>query len=488
VTRKHLNLEVIQRILGLLLMLFSVTMLVPAAVSLLYADGQFDLFLDAFAIVLAAGLLAWLPARRSTGDLRLRDGFLVVALFWFVIGLAGAVPFFLADVPSMTFTEAVFESVSGFTTTGATVLVGLDDLPPSLLYYRHQTQWLGGLGVVVLAVALLPLLGIGGMQLLKAETTGPMKETKVTTRITGTAKALWLVYVLLTVAGVAAYWLAGMTLLDAVGHSFSSVSTGGYSSHDASIGFFASPAIEWITIVLMTLGGASFALHFLAWRNRRLGDYWRDPEFRAYLVVLGATTLVTASVLFWNEVHHHPFTSLRSAMFHAVSVQTSTGYTTENFALWPGALPVLLMFTTFIGGCAGSTAGGMKVIRWLLVLRQGSREVTRLIHPSAEVAVKLGDKPVGPRVVEAVWGFFAVYLVVFTLLMLALMGTGVEQITAFSAIATCINNVGPGLGEVASNFTSISPSGLWISTLAMLLGRLEIFPILVLLSPGFWRS
>jgi trk system potassium uptake protein len=488
VTRKHLNLEVIQRILGLLLMLFSVTMLVPAAVSLLYADGQFDLFLDAFGIVLAIGLLAWLPARRSTGDLRLRDGFLVVALFWFVIGLAGAVPFFLADVPRMTFTEAVFESVSGFTTTGATVLVGLDDLPPSILYYRHQTQWLGGLGIVVLAVALLPLLGIGGMQLLKAETTGPMKETKVTTRITGTAKALWLVYVLLTVAGVAAYWLAGMSLFDAVGHSFSAVSTGGYSSHDASIGFFASPAIEWITIVLMTLGGASFALHFLAWRNRRLGDYWRDTEFRTYLGVLGATTLVTVTVLLWHSVHDDPFTSLRSALFHAVSVQTSTGYTTENFALWPGALPTLLIFTSFIGGCAGSTAGGMKVIRWLLVARQGSREVTRLIHPSAEVAVKIGDKPVGPRVVEAVWGFFAVYMLAFTLLMVALMSTGVDQVTAFSAVATSMNNLGPGLGEVASNFTTISPAGLWICTLAMLLGRLEIFPILVLLSPAFWRS
>lgn len=487
-TRKHLNLGVIQRILGLLLMLFSVTMLVPAAVSLLYADGQVALFADAFLILMAAGLLAWLPTRRLRGDLRLRDGFLVVALFWCVIGLAGAVPFVIADLPRMSFAEAVFESVSGFTTTGATVLVGLDDLPPSILYYRHQTQWLGGLGIVVLAVALLPLLGIGGMQLLKAETTGPMKEAKLTTRITGTAKALWLVYLMLTIAGVFAYWVAGMSLFDAVGHSFSAVSTGGYSSHDASIGYFASPTIEWVTIVLMILGGASFALHFLAWRHRRLGDYWRDPEFRAYLAVLGATTLVTVAVLVWNEVHDHPFTSLRSALFHAVSVQTSTGYGTESFALWPGALPTLLIFTSFIGGCAGSTAGGMKVIRWLLVVKQGSREVTRLIHPSAEVSVKLGNKPVGGRVVEAVWGFFAVYLVAFSALMLALMGTGVDQITAFSAIATCMNNLGPGLGEVASNFTTISPSGLWLCTIAMLLGRLEIFPILVLLSPGFWRG
>lgn len=487
-TRKHLNLGVIQRILGLLLMLFSVTMLVPAAVSLLYADGQVGLFLDAFAIVLAIGLVAWVPARHSTGDLRLRDGFLVVALFWFVIGLAGAVPFFLADVPRMTFTEAVFESVSGFTTTGATVLVGLDALPYSILYYRHQTQWLGGLGIVVLAVALLPLLGIGGMQLLKAETTGPMKETKVTTRITGTAKALWLVYVLLTLAGVAAYWLAGMSLFDAVGHSFSAVSTGGYSSHDASIGYFASPTIEYITIVLMVLGGASFALHFLAWRHRHFGDYWRDREFRAYVGVLAATTLVTVAVLIWHEVHDDPFTSLRSALFHAVSVQTSTGYTTDGFAAWPGVLPTLLILTSFVGGCAGSTAGGMKVIRWLLVLRQGSREVTRLIHPSAEITIKVGDKPVGSRVVEAVWGFFAVYILAFTLLMLALMGTGVDQITAFSAVATSMNNLGPGLGEVASHFTTVSPTGQWICTLAMLLGRLEIFPLLVLVSPGFWRG
>jgi trk system potassium uptake protein TrkH len=488
VSRKHLNLGVIQRILGLLLMLFSVTMLVPAGVSLLYADGQLPLFLDAFTILLLAGLLAWLPARHQHGDLRLRDGFLVVALFWWVLGLAGAVPFVLADEPRMTITEAVFEAVSGFTTTGATVLVGLDDLPPSILYYRQQIQWLGGIGIVVLAVALLPLLGIGGMQLLKAETPGPIKDAKLTPRIAGTAKMLWLVYLLLTMAGVLAYWLAGMTLFDAVSHTFSAVSTGGYSTHDASIGYFGSPLIELITIVLMVLGGASFALHFLAWRYRRIGDYWRDPEFRAYVAVLLATTLVTVTVLVWHDVHDHPFTSLRSALFHAVSVQTSTGFVTENFALWPGALPVLLMFTTFIGGCAGSTAGGMKVIRWLLVLRQGSREVTRLIHPSAEVAVKLGDKPIGPRIVEAVWGFFAVYLVVFTLLMLALMGTGVEQITAFSAIATCINNVGPGLGEVTSSFRSISPAGQWICLLAMLLGRLEIFPILVLVSPGFWRG
>jgi trk system potassium uptake protein TrkH len=388
----------------------------------------------------------------------------------------------------MTFGEAVFESVSGFTTTGATVLTGLDALPPSILYYRQQTQWRGGIGIVVLAVALLPLLGIGGMQLLKAETPGPMKDTKLTPRITGTAKALWTVYLVITGAGFVAYRLAGMSPFDAICHAFAAVSTGGFSTHDSSVGYFHSPAIEAITIGLMALGGASFALHFMAWRFRRLGDYWRDQEFRAYLGVLLGTTVITTLVLMTTAEHAEASEAIRSALFHAVSVQTSTGFTTEDFSKWPGVLPTLLIFTSFIGGCAGSTAGGMKVIRWLLVAKQGNRELTRLIHPNAAVVIKLDKHPVGLRVIEAVWGFFAAYLIVFTLLMLALMGTGVDQVTAFGAIATCMNNLGPGLGQVATNFASMGPVGEWLCTLAMLLGRLEIFPLLVLVSPQFWRG
>jgi trk system potassium uptake protein len=485
---KTFSVGVIQRILGQLLMLFSLTMLAPAAVSLVVGDGQFGLFVSAFIVLMVFGSFAWLPVRNSQGDLRLKDGFLIVALFWAMMGLAGALPLLMAQPLQLSFTGAVFESVSGFTTTGATVLTGLDNLPPSILYYRHQTQWLGGLGIVVLAVALFPLLGIGGMQLLKAETTGPMKETRVTTRITGTAKALWIVYVVITLAGVAAYWLAGMPLLDAIGHSFSAVSTGGFSSHDASIGYFKSPTIEWITVLLMLLGGISFTLHFLAWRHRRLGDYWRDHEFKGYLAILGVTSFISLSILIWHDFHGDHFTSLRSAIFHAVSVQTSTGYTTESFALWPGVLPVLLIFVSFVGGCAGSTAGGMKIIRWMLVARQGARETAKLIHPNAEIAVKLGTKAMDGRVIGAVWGFFAVYILAFVVLMLLLMATGVDQVTAFSAVATCMNNLGPGLGEVASAFTTISAEGLWICTLAMLLGRLEIFPLLVLVSPAFWRN
>jgi trk/ktr system potassium uptake protein len=482
-----MNLGAVQRIFGILLMIFSLTMLPPVLVSLLMKDGHWRPFVDSFLIVLVAGLILWWPARTYVRDLRLRDGFLVVALFWIVLGIVGAVPFVLTDRPVMTITEAIFEAVSGFTTTGATTLVGLDELPPSVLYYRQQIQWFGGIGIVVLAVALLPMLGVGGMQLLKAETPGPVKDAKLTPRITATAKALWLLYLGLTVLCATSYWLAGMSLFDAIGHSFSTLSSGGYSTHDASLAHFDSVGVELVAIVFMTAAGINFALHFTVWRHHRPSDYWRDPELRAYLAIMFVVTLILTLVLYRQGTYATPGEALRRAALQAVSVQTSTGFTTADFSLWPGALPVLLIFISFIGGSAGSTAGGMKVIRWLLIARQGAREVLRLIHPSAELPVKLGGKPMQWQVIDAVWGFFAVYVTSFAALMVALMSTGVDQVTAFSAIATCMNNLGPGLGDVASNFTTIAPVGKWICIAAMLLGRLEIFPLLVLLSPAFWR-
>jgi len=484
---RHMNLGAVQRIFGMLLMIFSLTMLPPVGISLLFDDHNWSPFADAFAIVLATGLLLWLPARHRRRELRLRDGFIIVALFWIVLGLAGAVPLVLTDRPVMTVTDAVFEAVSGFTTTGATTLVGLDDLPPSLLYYRQQIQWFGGIGIVVLAVALLPVLGVGGMQLLKAETPGPVKDAKLTPRITATAKALWLLYLVLTVACAGGYYAAGMSPFDAITHSFTTVSSGGYSTHDASLAHFDSVAVEIVAIAFMFAGGINFSLHFIAWRYRRIRDYGRDAEFRAYVGIIVAVTLLSTVILYAGEAFDGVATSLRRAAFTAVSVQTSTGYTTADFSLWPGALPVLLIFLSFVGGSAGSTAGGMKVVRWLLIARQGSREVLRLIHPRAELPVKLGGKPVRWQIVDAVWGFFAVYVTCFAVLMMMLLSTGENQVTAFSAIATCMNNLGPGLGEVSSNFTTISPAGKWICVMAMLLGRLEIFPMLVLLSPAFWR-
>jgi trk system potassium uptake protein len=482
-----MNLLAVQRILGILLMLFSITMLPPIGVSLHFQDGYSAPFLDAFTGLLVIGLLVWLPVRKQHRELRLRDGFLIVALFWVVLGVAGAVPLVLSTQPSISLTNAVFEAVSGFTTTGATILTGLDELPKSLLYYRHQIQWLGGIGMVVLAVALLPMLGIGGMQLLKAETPGQIKGTKLTPRITETAKALWIVYVLITAACAASYWAAGMTPFDAIGHSFSTVSTGGFSSHDANLAYFNSPAIEFIAILFMFLGGINFSLHFLAWRRVSISDYFRDAEFRVYVgMIIVATLICTATLLAYGTFNNTGFT-VRSALLHVMSMMTSTGFVATDFTVWPGGLPVLLILMTFAGGCAGSSAGGMKVIRWILMWKQGSREVNRLVHPSAVFPVKLGGRPVPWRVLDAVWGFFAIYVGCFAALMVLLMATGEDQVTAFSAIATCMNNTGPGLGNVASNFTSISLPGKWICIMAMLLGRLEIYPLIVLVTPGFWK-
>ena len=481
-----MNLQVVQRILGLLLVLFSLTMLPPIGVALYYGDNNHGPFFDAFVALLIVGLVVWWPVRKCERDLRLRDGFLVVASFWVVLGIAGAAPLVLADQPDMSLTDAIFEAVSGFTTTGATVLTHLDRLPMSVLYYRQQIQWLGGIGMVVLAVALLPMLGVGGMQLLKAETPGPVKDAKLTPRITETAKALWIVYVAITAACAVGYWIAGMNTFDAIVHAFSTVSTGGFSTHDASLAYFNSAGIEIVAIVFMFLGGVNFSLHFLAWRRWRLRDYLHDPECRAYTVILLAVSILCIAVLIATRTDA-PGMAIRHGLLQVVSMMTSTGFVTTDFSLWPSALPVILILITFIGGCAGSTASGMKVIRWLLMWKQGSREIARLVHPSALLPVKLGEKAVEWRIIDAVWGFFAIYVVCFGVLMVAFMATGEDQVTAFSAIASCINNTGPALGKVAANFTSVSGSGKWLCILAMLLGRLEIYPLLILVSPAFWR-
>lgn len=481
-----MNWTVVQRILGLLLMMFSLTMLPPVAVSIYYGDLAWFPFVEAFGLTLAAGFLIWLPVHRSKKDLRLRDGFLVVASFWTVLGTFGAVPLYLADL-SLTATDAIFESMSGLTTTGATILTGLDELPPSILYYRQQLQWLGGMGIIVLAVAVLPMLGVGGMQLYRAETPGPVKDTKLTPRITETAKALWYVYLGFTIACMVAFWLAGMPMFDALCHAFSTVAIGGFSTHDASIGYFSSPAIDGVAIVFMFIAGINFSLHFFAWRYVQIKHYVQDPEFRAYTAYLFTlSAIVVASLYHYRGLNLGDGTFL-NGMFQAVSIATTTGFTTENFAVWPAAIPVLLIFASFIGGSAGSTAGGIKVVRWLLVYKQGAREVVRLVHPSAEIPVKLGNKAVQPRVIDAVWGFFAVYIIVFGAMLLAMMATGLDQVTAFSAVAATLNNLGPGLGDVSQGFMSVSNPAKWIAIAGMLLGRLEIFTLLVLITPTFWR-
>ena len=478
----------VRHILGVLLMLFSVTLLPPMAVAWWYGESEVDAFFTGFLLLLGIGLLIRLSAGRGRHELRMRDGFLVVVLFWTVLGLSGALPLVLADGMDISLTDAAFESVSGLTTTGATVILGLDTLPRAILYYRQQLQWLGGMGIVVLAVAVLPMLGIGGMQLYRAETPGPVKDSKLTPRIAETAKALWLIYLGLTLACGLAYWAAGMTPFDALGHAYSTIAIGGFSTHDASMGWFDSTAIEMIAVVFMLLAGLNFALHYTAWRGHDLRAYLHDTEARFFLGLAALTALLTTFVLYDTATYDNWEDAFTKGLFQAVSIGTTTGFTTAEFYFWPGFLEILLLFTAFVGGCAGSAGGGIKVVRIQLLVKQGAREIARLIHPSARIPVRVGRRVVPGRVVEAVWGFFALYVASFTLMYLALAFTGLDLMTAFSAVAACINNLGPGLARVGANYAELSDTAKWILCFAMLLGRLEVFPLLVILSPGYWRS
>ncbi len=451
-----MQLAVIQRILGILLSLFSLTMFPPLLISIVSSDGTTVPFFSAFALILSLGLALWFPVRNIQNELRLRDGFVVVVLFWVGLGITGSVPLILSNTPELTVTDAIFESISGLTTTGATIITGIDFLPKSILFYRQELQWLGGMGIIVLAVAILPMLGIGGMQLYRAETPGPVKDTKLTPRITETAKALWYVYLGITIVCAIAYKLAGMNLFDAITHSFSTVSIGGFSTHDASMGYFNSTAIESVAIFFMFFSGINFSLHFIAWRHTNIKPYWYDAELRTYLTLLVFVCLACVSYKLITSSYDNLGQMFRDSLFQTVSIATTTGFTTTDYQSWPGFLPLLLLFSSFIGACAGSTGGGIKVIRIILIFKQGMREIKRLIHPSAIFIIKVGNKPIPERIIEAVWGFSAAYVAIFVFLLLALMTTGLDQVTAFSALAACLNNLGPGLGEVGQHYGDIN--------------------------------
>jgi len=474
------------RIIGVLLMLFSCAMLPSLWLGLAANDGSANEFSLSFALTAFAGLCLWLPTRHCKNDLYIRDGFLVTALFWTVLGLFGSLPFLLSHSLSMSVADSIFESVSGLTTTGGTVIVGLDELPRSILFYRQLLQWLGGIGIIVLAVAILPMLGIGGMQLYRAESTGPSKDSKLTPRITGTAKALFGVYVGLTATCGVCYWLAGMSVFDAVCHAFSTVATGGASTHDASMGYFNSDIILFICTIFMTLGAVSFGLMFLAFQRRDLAVLRNDSEttFFSWILLLAASvicfTLIVTDTLPFDEAVVH-------GIFQTVSIATSSGFTTQDFSIWPVFLPFLLLMLSFMGGCVGSTGGGMKAMRVLLIFRQGMRELKQLLHPNAVIPLKLDSRRVQPAVVSAVWSFFAVYMVSFVAFNFVMLTTGVDFETAFSSVVATMNNLGPSLGAVSTNYASISEVGKITLSLAMLMGRLEVFTVLVLFTPTFWR-
>ena len=480
------NYRLVFQFLGLLLLIEGICMWLCIPVSMFFHDhGFLPLGISGIISVCTGGTTLFV-FRKATKSMSARDGFLIVAIGWIMFSLFGCLPFILSgEIPS--FTDAYFETISGFTTTGASILNQVEILPHGLLFWRSLTQWLGGMGIIVMSLAILPLLGVGGMQLYRAETPGPLKDNKLTPRITETAKALWYIYVTLTIICAVCYWLAGMSFFDAVGHSFSTVAIGGFSTHDESIGFFQSTSIEMIAVVFMLLAGMNFALHFIAWKSLNLKAYLHDSELKTYLTVLVLVTAIIVPYLYYTDTFIFLDNAFYAGLFQAVSIGTTTGFTTANYVDWPGFLPVMLLFVSFIGGCAGSTGGGMKVIRFLLLLKQGHRETMRLIRPNAQIPVKVGGKPMPDRVISAVWGFFAAYVGSFVVLMLFLMATGLDQVTAFSAVAACMNNLGPGLGAVGENFIGLTDPAKWALSFAMMLGRLEIFTLLILFTRAFWR-
>ena len=482
--------KTIIRITGLLMGLFSITMLPPALVAVLYKDGGGTAFIQAFFVSIFLGFLLWYPNRREKGDLRTREGFLIVVLFWTVLGSIGALPFIFSKVPDLSWTDSFFESFSALTTTGATVIVGLDNLPKAVLFYRHLLQWMGGMGIIVLAVAILPLLGIGGMQLYKAEVPGPVKDSKMTPRIAETAKALWYIYLMLTIACATAFHFAGMDIFDAICHSFSTIAIGGFSTKDASLGHFDSPLINIICAVFLLIAAVNFSLHFAAFTRRGINFkiYFRDAEFKVLIAVQLVLTAICFVTLYSSGIYDSHEQTLDYAFFQVVSISTTAGFGTESFHSWPLFLPILLIFSSFIGGCAGSTGGGMKVIRLILLVLQGSRELKRLVHPKAMYSIRIGGTALPDRIIDAVWGFFSAYALVFVICMVILMAMDMDAITAFSATAASLNNLGPGLGDVANNYSSITDGAKWVLVMAMLFGRLEVFTLLVLFTPTFWKN
>lgn len=476
------------RVLSLVIFIFGLTLLVPLSISWGLADGAESAFDEAIALTLGVGLLLWGVTRREKRDLTIRDGFLMVALVWTVLPAFAALPLIIQLDAS--FTDAYFEAVSGLTTTGATVFSDLDQLPPSINFWRTQLVWLGGMGLIVLAVAILPLLGIGGRQMFKAETPGPMKESKMTPRIAQTAKGLWGIYAGITLCCVIAFRWAGMSWLDAVMHAFSTMGLGGFSSHDASFGYFDSPAIEAVAIVFMLVAGINFATHFIAVSGRSLRPYRHDPEARWFLIVTLGSVLGIAVFLNEHDVYASFSEAFRYSAFNVVSIATTTGFANADFNLWPMFAPLWMLFLSSFATSAGSTGGGIKMIRALVLYQQVHRELLRAIHPNAVYNVRIGGEVVPGNILFAVLAFGFVYMVSIVSMTLLLSISGLEIVTAFSAIVACINNTGPGLNQVgpATTFAVLSDFQTWVCAFAMLLGRLEIFTLLVVLTPAFWRK
>lgn len=478
----------VANVLGRFLMVFSIAHLLPILCALLYRDGTLPTFLVSLFACLGAGALLVVATRHDRAELKARDGFMLVSLAWTLTAAIATVPLMLHE--QLSFTAAFFEAMSGMTTTGATVMVGLDAVAPSINLWRHELNWLGGMGIIVLAVAILPMLGVGGMQLLRAEVPGPIKDAKLTARIADTAAALWGVYLFVTLACILSLRLAGMGWFDAICHAFSALSLGGFSTRDASVGAFDSPLIEGILIFFMLLATLNFATHFTVWRERSFRPYWRDAEVKGVLTLLLVSCLGCTVYLWLGEVYASAWTALRQVSFNVVSIATGCGYASTDYSLWPTFVPFWMLFLSAITCSSGSTGGGIKMIRTLILVRQSTRELTRLLHPSMAAPVTIGGMVVPNSVVVAILGFIFLYFMSIVAMTFLLIFGGLDFITALTAVIACINNMGPGLGQVgpASNYAGLTDYELWVLSFTMLLGRLEVFSLLILFTPMFWRK
>lgn len=482
-----MNIRLTVHLVSVLVVFLGATMLVPLGAALFYADASAMTFVLSFVLVCGAGgIVALLTRGHKDYHLSHRDGVMIVSMSWIAAALVATLPYLLSGtIPN--FTNAFFESMSGFTTTGASILTNIEKLPPAILLWRAQTQWLGGMGIIVLSIAILPFLGIGGMQLYKAETPSPVVD-KLTPRISDTAKALWKIYIFLTVFLILLLLVGGMSLFDALCHSFATLPTGGFSPKNASVGHYASAYIDWIIVIFMFAAGINFSLHYKLFRGN-LRQFLRDPEFRVYLCSVAFLILLVFANIY-RTIYPSVLDAFRYAAFQVVSILTTTGFATADYEKWPALSQQLLFFCMFAGGMAGSTGGGIKIVRIMLLLKHCYLEIFRIIHPRAITVVKFGNLPVSQTIMRSIWGFFLLFIGLYVLGAIALAALGMDMLTALSAMATCLGNVGPGFGSIGptENFAAVPLIGKWILIFSMLLGRLEIYTILVLLMPAFWRT
>ncbi len=475
------------KVVGILFGMFGLTLIPPIGISLYFNDGAVYDLLISFAVIFLTGFAMWFAARKDHKPLGVREGFLTVAAFWVSLALAGTLPFLLWHNLEISFTDAFFESMSGLTTTGATVMTGLDRMPYSVLYYRSQLQWIGGMGIIVLAVAVVPMLGIGGMQLYLAEMPGVMKHSKLTPRIKETAKALWYIYLGLTVVCALAYWLAGMSLFDAITHSYSTIAIGGFSTHDTSFAH-QHEYVKLVAIVFMIISAINFSLHFRVWSKRSVREYFRDTEFKVYISLMMSVMLLVTGVLLYSNTMDSVWDTIKHSVFQVVSIATTSGFTSQDFSAWPLFIPAMLLAASIVGGCTGSTAGGLKVMRVIMLFKQGRREIIQVIHPEAIIPIRMSGQSVPDKVINSVWGFFALYILSFVVLALLVQATGLDMVTAYSTVTACLNNLGPALGDAVGNYSQLPAAAKWILAFAMLLGRLELLTLLILLTPRYWQD